>query len=382
MAQVQARRGTSGLRFVSTFSGCGGACLGLEMAGFEPLWASEFVPPAREVYQLNHPGVHVDGRDIRTVTADDIMASTGLRPGELDVLEGSPPCRSFSTAGNNAGHGKRTREESWGQEKAYSDGIDQRTDDLFFEYARLLRVLQPRAFVAENVPGMLIGTAIGYFKLIMTELSSCGYRVLAATLDASMLGVPQARRRLIFMGFRNDLGIDPVFPSPLPYRYTIPEAIGDLVTGKIIAAVNVHRKRRGADNHLMLAYDNPDKPSATLVATTNGNLKNPSFYDRGILVAPPGCTEDFGSRPEWIRGVEPQHGSRYFAAARPRVDGSIEPRHYTISEAKRLASFPDDFKLIGTFKQQWERIGRAVPPVMYSHVGRQIARLLGARVIS
>lgn len=216
MPEVAALRGSSGRRAVSTFSGCGGSCLGLEMAGFEVLWASEFVPAAREVYEMNHPGVPVDARDVRDVTPEDILAATGLAAGELDLLEGSPPCASFSTAGK--------RHNGWGQESKYSD-TKQRTDDLFFEFARLLEGLQPRAFVAENVSGLVKGTAKGYFKMILRRLRECGYVVEARLLDAQWLGVPQMRQRLIFQGVRNDLGRSPAWPSPLPYRYSIRDAL-------------------------------------------------------------------------------------------------------------------------------------------------------------
>ena len=109
MSDVARVRGTNGLRVVSTFSGCGGSCLGFEMAGFEVIWASEFVPAAREVYELNHPGVILDDRDVREVKPEDVRRAIGLRAGELDVLEGSPPCASFSTAGK--------REKGWGKVK-------------------------------------------------------------------------------------------------------------------------------------------------------------------------------------------------------------------------------------------------------------------------
>ena len=146
-----------GLKVVSTFSGCGGTCLGFRMAGFETLWASEFIPAAKEVYELNHPGVPVDDRDIRDVTPEEILERIGLAKGEVDVVEGSPPCASFSTAGR--------REETWGQVKKYSE-IRQRVDDLFWEFARIVEGLQPRAFCAENVSGLVKGKAKGYFKMI------------------------------------------------------------------------------------------------------------------------------------------------------------------------------------------------------------------------
>lgn len=89
----------NGLTVVSTFSGAGGSCLGFRMAGYKTLWASEFIAAARDVYQLNHAGVIMDGRDIRKVDPVLLLRRIGKKRGEVDVLEGSPPCASFSTAG-------------------------------------------------------------------------------------------------------------------------------------------------------------------------------------------------------------------------------------------------------------------------------------------
>src|SRR5207248_5858022 len=129
----------------------------------------------------------------------------GLTAGEVDVMEGSPPCASFSTAGK--------RQAGWGQVRPYSD-TRQRTDDLFFEFARLVRGVRPKVFVAENVSGLVKGTAKGYFKEILRALKGCGYRVEARLLDAQWLGVPQVRQRIIFVGVREDLGVGPAFPKP------------------------------------------------------------------------------------------------------------------------------------------------------------------------
>jgi len=375
MSEVSAARGSSGLRFVSTFSGCGGACLGLEMAGFQPLWASEFVEAARDVYALNHPGVPVDDRDIRQVTADDIMHATGLVPGELDLFEGSPPCKSFTPAAHT---GDNAREKGWGKERHYSDEHEQQTDDLFFEYVRLLRGLRPRAFIAENVPGLVQGMARGYFKEILQALTDCGYRTRALMLDAQWLGVPQARKRLIFFGLRDDVPGELPDIRPLPYRRGVREACADLVDGEIIAWVRTDRRRRLSDDSIPLLYFDPETPSCTIVAQVNRSFSNPSFYDCGLLVRPPGCTEDLSIRPEWIHGVEPQKESKYFATYKPRAPGGVEPEPYTDEQLKRVCSFPDDFELAGAPKQRWERLGRAVPPLMYRAVGEAVRRTLEA----
>jgi len=210
----------NGYQAVSTFSGCGGSSLGYKMAGFRVLWANEFIPAAQDTYRANHHGTILDTRDIRTVQPADILEAIGMQAGELDLFDGSPPCASFSTAGK--------REAGWGKVKAYSD-TKQRTDDLFFEYTRLVKGVQPKVFVAENVSGLVKGTAKGYFLEILAALKECGYTVSAKLLDAQWLGVPQMRQRVIFVGVRNDLvvkyGVKPVHPKPLLYRYSVRDAL-------------------------------------------------------------------------------------------------------------------------------------------------------------
>lgn len=112
---------SNGRTVVSTFSGCGGSCLGFRMAGFTTLWANEFVPAAAEVYALNHPGVILDRRDIREVQPAEILLAIGKDVGAVDVMEGSPPCAAFAMAGK--------RETEWGKVRPYSD-VEQRVDDL------------------------------------------------------------------------------------------------------------------------------------------------------------------------------------------------------------------------------------------------------------
>ncbi|MFL9998728.1 DNA cytosine methyltransferase [Paraburkholderia sediminicola] len=207
----------NGYKVATTFAGGGGSSTGYRMAGFKVIWANEIVPIARDSYAANMgEDTILDVRDIRQVEPDEILAATGLRAGELDLFDGSPPCVSFSTAGR--------REKNWGK-VTQSHDIRQRHDDLFFEYARLLGGLQPKVFVAENVSGLIKGTAKGYFLDILAALKARGYRVEARLLDAQWLGVPQARQRLIFVGVREDIGLLPAFPKPLPYRYSVREAL-------------------------------------------------------------------------------------------------------------------------------------------------------------
>jgi DNA (cytosine-5)-methyltransferase 1 len=385
MSEVEAVRGTNGYKVVSTFSGCGGACLGFEMAGFEIVWASEFVEEARRTYEANHPGVPVDGRDIREVTAEEILAATGLERGDLDVFEGSPPCASFSTAGK--------REKGWGEVKAYSDRV-QRSDDLFFEYARLLDGLQPRVFTAENVSGLVKGKAIGYFKEILTALRSCGYAVEAKVLDASWLGVPQARQRLIFVGVRNDLvdryKIRPAHPAPRLPRYAIRDVLPNL------RSVDVRYRPGGAPPRRRVLSS--EEPAPTITASGYGTaFANDAYVDSADKIThDPETGEDitldrYAIGAEWDKIRPGQSSERYFQLVRPSLRDPVgtitatgggigaasvthptQRRKFTLEELRILSSFPADFALTGTFAQRWERIGRSVPPLMARAIAETI----------
>jgi DNA (cytosine-5)-methyltransferase 1 len=323
----------NGYNVVSTFSGCGGSCLGFKMAGFRVLWANEFIPAAQDTYRANHKSTILDTRDIRKVQAQDILDQIRLKKGELDVFEGSPPCASFSTAGK--------REVGWGKVKKYSDSC-QRTDDLFFEYARLLKDLQPKVFIAENVSGLVKGTAKGYFLLILKALKDCGYDVAAKVLDAQWLGVPQARQRLIFIGVRKDLGVKPSHPKPLDYQYTVRDALeGVLLDG--------HR-----------CYLSP-KMAIWYKETPQG-----SSISKGSLKI---TGKEMGYnhvRSCWTKAAPT------ICQTSPEVYHPDIPGSFTIPELKRIGSFPNDFNLTGSYERQWERIGRAVPPIMMSKIAETI----------
>lgn len=359
----------NGLTAVSTFSGCGGSSLGYRMAGFRMAWASEFIDAARESYRANAAAHTVlDGRDIRQVQPEDILEATGMERGEIDLFDGSPPCASFSTAGK--------REKHWGKAKAYSDKA-QRTDDLFFEFARLVDGTQPRTFVAENVSGLVKGTAKGYFKRILARLRGCGYRVEAKLLDAQWLGVPQARQRLIFVGVRRDLDAAPAFPKPLRYRYSVREALPWIE--------RVLQGRQG--NYSKLGEELTNGPCKTVLGT------QPLQFDvEGPLVESEADISRFEIGKEWDRMGKPgTQSDRFFQLVRPDPAGPsptitaaggtsslaavtppTERRKFSIAELRRICGFPDDFILTGSYAQQWERLGRAVPPVMMSHIAAAV----------
>ena len=365
MAEIEALP-WNGYNVISTFSGCGGSCLGYRMAGFKVRWASEFIPAAQEVYKLNHPDSILDTRDIRQVQPQDILDATGLGVGEIDIMDGSPPCASFSTAGK--------REVGWGKVKKYSD-TQQRTDDLFFEYSRLVKGLQPKVFVAENVSGLVKGTAKGYFKMILQDLKDCGYTVTAKLLDAQWLGVPQMRQRIIFVGVRNDLvaefGVKPAHPTPLSYQYTVRDALPWIIT---------------AIRDDLGAFGNGGNIEAKAAPSVLSDSVGTHWVEAETDIS------RYAIGDEWEKMDKPgTQSDKYFQLTRAPLDGPsgtitqrggnntvasvthpTEKRKFSIAELKRICAFPDDFQLTGSYAQQWERLGRAVPPVMMAAIAKAI----------
>lgn len=344
----------NGFNVVSTFSGGGGSCLGYRMAGYNVVWANEFVVEAQRTYKANHRNTILNTDDIRNVTAETVIKESGLAKGEIDLFDGSPPCCAFSTAGK--------RERSWGKERNYSDNKTQKIEDLFFEYIRLLDGLQPKVFIAENVSGLVRGKALGYFKEFIREMKNCGYNVNAQLINAKWLGVPESRERIIFMGVRNDLKISPCFPKPLPYFYTLKEALESLPQGndKEAARLIEIAKRYKWCEVLKKMPKNPKRPE-TGAKYMNGsyfNLKRESFH------APCSTICQLNGNASAAGNCHP-----------------TEDRKFTINELKRITSIPDDFILTGNYEQQWERLGRMVPPIMMMHIAKSVEREILCRTI-
>lgn len=321
----------NGKTAASLFAGAGGSCTGYRMAGYHVVYANEFIPAAADTYRLNHPETILDTRDIRIVRAADIVNQVG----HVDLLDGSPPCAAFSTAGK--------REQGWGQIKNYS-GVMQQVDDLFFEYARILRELRPKVFVAENVSGLVKGVAKGYFVAIVTALKECGYNVQVRLLNGARLGVPQSRERIIFVGTRKDLPINPDHPKPLPYTYTLRDALYGCPSGEKRFA------EKGSKTEVLYWH------------TPRGR----AFTESALKV--------YGQKDSWhshtrLSWDKPAPTILQGAASAYHPD---ECRSLTIPELKRVCSLPDDYKLTGSFKEQWERLGRSVPPVMMKHIAETI----------
>jgi len=178
-----------------TFICGGGSTMGYKLAGFNHLGGVEIDPPIADVYKENHNPKYLYLEDIRNfVKRNDIPEELY----DLDLLDGSPPCSSFSMAGN--------REKDWGKSKVFKEGQAQQVlDDLFFEYIALAKKLQPKIVLAENVKGLIQGNAKLYVKKIFKAFEDAGYNVQLFLLNAASMGVPQKRERVFFICQRKDL---------------------------------------------------------------------------------------------------------------------------------------------------------------------------------
>ena len=314
---------------ISTFAGCGGSSLGYSMAGYRELLAVEWDDNAVATFRRNFPAVPVYHGDIGKLSVADCLRLAGVAPGQLDVFDGSPPCQGFSTAGR----------------RNFNDDRNQ----LFREYARLLRGLQPRAFVMENVSGMVKGKMKLIFADVMRELKACGYNVSARLLNAMYFDVPQSRQRLIFIGTRSDLAIPPSHPRAQSMPRTASQAIEGVANDESERQMLLEAGRKHA------AYR---EWSLIPLGRRKADLSNQDSGFSAAKLHPHRPSRTIAKNDSAI-GL---HGLMHWA----------ECRRFTTAEYKRLASFPDEFQFAGAWADAVARIGNSVPPLMMRAVAAHI----------
>ena len=180
------------LKVFSTFACAGGSTMGYKLAGYKVIGCLEIDGKMIELYKINHHPQYVFCEDIREFNKRNDLPDELY---DLDILDGSPPCSTFSMAGN--------RQKDWGREKCFREGQKkQKLDDLYYEFIKLVEKLKPKTFVTENVKGMIIGKARGYVKEIAQGFKKAGYRTQVFILNAASMGVPQRRERIFIIGTR------------------------------------------------------------------------------------------------------------------------------------------------------------------------------------
>lgn len=336
--------------FISTFSGCGGSSLGYSMAGFRELLAIEWNDNAVATFKLNFPGVPVYHGDIAKLSGSRCLELAGIEPGQLDLLDGSPPCQGFSTAGKRKMNDKRNK--------------------LYMEFVRLLRGLKPKVFVMENVSGLVKGKMKLIFAEIMRELKASGYKVRCKLLNAMYFNVPQSRQRLIWIGVREDLEEEPKYPKAENRPITVREALP-------------HIRSVVWDPHGQFTPDiyGPDNYLGAITKSTAYQWE----------VEPESDISRFAIGREWDKLKPGESSDKYFNLVRPSLDKPCpaltktaatlsaaaithptEKRKFSIAELKRIGAFPNKFKFAGGYRDAWAIVGNSVPPLFMRSLARHI----------
>lgn len=314
--------------YISLFAGCGGSSLGYHLAGYRELLAIDFDDNAVETFKLNFKDVPIWKADISQLSGTKIMDFCGLQVGELDLLDGSPPCQGFSTAGKRQ--------------------VCDTRNDLVNHYIRLVKAIQPKVFVMENVSGMVKGKMKGLFIEYVRAMKEAGYQVSCRLLNAKWFSVPQSRQRMICIGVRNDLKMQPVFPKAHDRIITV----GDALDGCVVETCGKHHQNTSAQRVKNLI---PKIKQGKNASSLHGK-------GHGFNLCRLHPNQPAGTIPKTVCLTELYAG----------VIHPTKNRLLAISELKRVASFPDDFKFIGKFEQQWARIGNSVPPLMTKAIAETI----------
>jgi len=324
----------NGVKVMSTFACGGGSSMGYKRAGCTIVAANDIDPEMAWHYKRNlNPPLYFLCPIGELLTKD-------LPPElyDLDILDGSPPCSTFSMAGS--------REKAWGVEKHFREGqAKQVLSDLFFDYLDLVDRLRPKVAIAENVKGMLIGNAKGYTKMVMARFKEIGYRPQLFLLNSADCGVPQKRERVFFCAVRDDIDVPPLKLAPTHRWISAGEATSDV---QVLTDEEKHDSRP-RESDLLWWKDTPQG-------------------------------ESYGKAVAKVRGKESlfQHARLHQSRPAPTLSANShifthwsECRKLTYREWKRLGSFPDDYKA-KTDKIGKYMIGMSVPPKMTEQVARAV----------
>lgn len=353
---------------IDLFCGAGGLSEGFRQAGFRVLAGNDFFEAAGETFKATHRDAKFLPGPIQNYSAQDFLDASGLSVGELDVLVGGPPCQGFSVYNHQRGlHDERS--------------------SLYREYLRVVEGLQPKWVVLENVTGMTSaggGAAVG---AIIEGLKELGYQVESKILKAEEFGVPQERRRLVFIG--NRLGIPIRFPTPShgaggKSLVTVEQAFSDLPPlpngGALHVAEYAHEARNDYQRYLRTGGNCVTNHAAARLATVNIQRlahipEGGSWRDIPINLLPEGMK----------RAKRSDHTKRYGRLRKDGLASTIltkcdphwgayfhpdQDRIISVREAARLQSFPDWFEFKGSRTDQYVQVGNAVPPLL----GRAIAK--------
>lgn len=328
----------------SCFACGGGSTMGYKLAGFNVLGFNEIDERVAEIYKINNNPKYSFCEPIQTFKNRNDLPSELFN---LDILDGSPPCSTFSMAGN--------REDDWGKEKKFREGqAKQVLDTLFFDFIDLAKKLQPKVVVAENVKGLLLGNAIDYVRKIYKEFDMAGYYCQHFLLDSSTMGVPQRRERVFFICLRKDLAKK--FMTQVNLFEEVPKINMDFYENQItFAECEVENSTNGKKIHKgMIEW---------YYKCENG--KNLS------TVCPKGKNYWFNYHKLDKNKVCPTLAS----ANSDKIFHYEKPEQLSLEQWSVCGTFPIDYNFLEDGKQKNDGrylIGMSVPPVMMAQIASRI----------
>lgn len=331
---------------VDLFCGCGGLTVGLKRAGFRVLGAVDVDPLSVKTYKANHRDVTLWEKDIRELDPQELLDALGLKKGGLDLLAGCPPCQGFSTMRTLNGALR----------------VDDPRNDLLMEFERFVDSLRPRAVMMENVPGLADDSR---FEAFLLKLKKLGYLGAHRVLNAAEYGVPQRRRRLIYLA---GLGMEIPFADKAAKMKTVEEAIGGLPKAG----------QSGDPVHDMPENRTPKVLEVIRLIPKDGGSRR-DLPEKFQLECHKRCNgfKDVYGRMAW-KEVAPTITSGCFNPSKGRFLHPEEDRAISMREAALLQGFPRRYKFPTTDNKSAVAlmIGNALPPPFIAAHGRSIKRVL------
>ena len=317
------------MNLLSLFSGCGGLDLGFKRAGFKIPVANEIDKNIWQTFKINNPETYLIEDDVRKISQENIEPFFN---GEITGMIGGPPCQSWSEAGNLS-------------------GINDERGKLFFDYVRLLKEIKPQFFLAENVSGMLAKRHSVAVKNILNLFEESGYNVSLTMANAKDYGVAEERKRIFFIGFRNDLNIAFKFPkgstADNSKKLTLRDVIWDLQFSAIPAAEkNYHNTKAINNNEYFIGGFSP-------IFMSRNRVK--SWDEQAFTVQASG--RQCQLHPQAPKMIKFGKNECRFVAGKENLY-----RRMTVREIARIQGFSDDFKFIyKNVDDAYKMIGNAVP---------------------
>jgi len=323
------------MNIVSFFSGAGGLDLGFQKAGFNIIWANEYDKEIWETFEANHKKTILDKRSITEISSSEIPECIGII--------GGPPCQSWSEAGALR-------------------GINDKRGQLFFDFIRILRDKKPLFFLAENVSGMLLPTHGKALQNIKEMFVESGYNLSFTLLNASDYGVPQDRKRVFFIGYRSDLGIEYNFPKPITEhdKVLLKDVIYDLKDNALPA---LSLQKTNGNKCIIPNHEYMTGGFSTIYMSRN---RVRSWEEVSFTIQAGGRHAPLHPQAPKMVFVEPN--KRIFFPGQEHLY-----RRLTIRECARIQTFPDSFVFkYNNLTAGYKMIGNAVPVNLAYHLAKKI----------